>query len=104
MRENARVGELRIRPVDGSTFAGYGPTFDEKLEWINTGDIITIDNSGNVELLANKEDLIVDKSGKILEHWTLEKAICAYDQIKGAQVGLLNERISEWDSRDENCI
>uniref|UniRef100_A0A0M3HYX1 Transferred entry: 1.11.1.24 n=1 Tax=Ascaris lumbricoides TaxID=6252 RepID=A0A0M3HYX1_ASCLU len=45
-----------------------------------------MDTSGGVELLSNKEDLIFDKSGKIIEHWTVEKAICAYDQIKGAQV------------------
>uniref|UniRef100_A0A915BR36 AMP-dependent synthetase/ligase domain-containing protein n=1 Tax=Parascaris univalens TaxID=6257 RepID=A0A915BR36_PARUN len=83
---NRRLGELRIRPVDGSRFLGYGPTFDEQLEWINTGDIVVMDTFGGVELLSNKGDLIFDESGKIIEHWTMEKAICAYDQIKGAQI------------------
>ncbi|VDK18800.1 unnamed protein product [Anisakis simplex] len=83
---NAKIGELRIKPVDGTKFLGYGPKFDGQLDWIDTGDIVSIDANGSVELITSKEDLIVDKNGKIIEHWTMEKTICAYDQVKGAQI------------------
>lgn len=45
-----------------------------------------MDEDGNIDIITNKEDLIVDNSGRLIEHWLLEKALCSHNVIKGAQV------------------
>lgn len=45
-----------------------------------------MDEAGIIEVITNKEDLIVDNSGQLIEHWLLEKAICSHNEVKGAQV------------------
>lgn len=80
------IGELRIKPVYNSKFIGYGPKFDQKADWIDTGDIVKPDRSGGISLIANKDDLVFTTSGKLIEHWVIEKTLCLSDLIKGAQV------------------
>lgn len=31
------VGELKLKPLAGTKFVGYGPNFSAYTEWINTG-------------------------------------------------------------------
>lgn len=45
-----------------------------------------MDETGIIDIITNKEDLIVDNSGQLVEHWVLEKALCAHNDVKGAQV------------------
>ncbi|VDD89699.1 unnamed protein product [Enterobius vermicularis] len=80
------VGVLRIKPVNGSKFIGYGPNFDQNSEWIDTGDVVKLNRSGAISLIANKGDLIFTSSGKLVKHWIIEKTLCLCDFIKGAQV------------------
>ncbi|EJW80451.1 hypothetical protein WUBG_08641, partial [Wuchereria bancrofti] len=82
---NNQSGELCIKAIKGSKFLGYETPYEEELEWIETGDIVTMDEDGIIEIITNKEDLIVDSSGQLIEHWLLEKALCSHNEVKGAQ-------------------
>ncbi|CAD5207091.1 unnamed protein product [Bursaphelenchus okinawaensis] len=81
------IGELRVKPLEKTKFMGYGPDFNANLDWIDTGDIASITKDGNVEILANKSDLIYDRMDHLVEHWKMEKLMAEeYDDIKGVQV------------------
>uniref|UniRef100_A0A0N5ASW6 AMP-binding domain-containing protein n=1 Tax=Syphacia muris TaxID=451379 RepID=A0A0N5ASW6_9BILA len=81
------IGELQIRPVFNSRFFGYGPKFsDGNVEWINTGDVVKLNESGNICLIGNKDDLIFSSNGTLVEYWIIERTLCLCDLIKGAQV------------------
>ncbi|KAI3413401.1 hypothetical protein GPALN_010896 [Globodera pallida] len=55
-----RIGELRLRPLPKTKFVGYGPKFDENADWINTGDVVCIQQDGNVEIITqHKLDLVL---------------------------------------------
>lgn len=51
-----------------------------------TFQIASISREGNVEILANKSDLIYDKEDKLIEHWKIEKILAQYEGIKGVQL------------------
>uniref|UniRef100_A0A1I7VCT7 AMP-binding domain-containing protein n=1 Tax=Loa loa TaxID=7209 RepID=A0A1I7VCT7_LOALO len=82
---NNQIGELCIKAIRGSKFLGYELPYEGNQEWIETGDVVTMDETGIIEIITNKEDLIVDNSGQLIEHWLIEKAICSHNEIKGAQ-------------------
>ncbi|KAF7632256.1 hypothetical protein Mgra_00008324 [Meloidogyne graminicola] len=83
------IGELRLKPLSKTTFLGYGPNFvaNEK-EWVNTGDVVSIQQDGNVEIITqHKEDLIFDKIGRLVEHWRVERLLAQMSQqIRGIQI------------------
>uniref|UniRef100_A0A158Q6V2 AMP-binding domain-containing protein n=1 Tax=Elaeophora elaphi TaxID=1147741 RepID=A0A158Q6V2_9BILA len=83
---NNRSGELCIKAIKGSKFLGYESPYEGVEEWIETGDVVTMDQAGIIDVITNKEDLIVDNAGQFVEHWLLEKALCAHSEVKGAQV------------------
>uniref|UniRef100_A0AAF5Q4V4 AMP-dependent synthetase/ligase domain-containing protein n=3 Tax=Wuchereria bancrofti TaxID=6293 RepID=A0AAF5Q4V4_WUCBA len=90
---NNQSGELCIKAIKGSKFLGYETPYEEELEWIETGDIVTMDEDGIIEIITNKEDLIVDSSGQLIEHWLLEKALCSHNEVKGAQIVALGKKL-----------
>lgn len=49
-------------------------------------DVVKLNRSGAISLIANKGDLIFTSSGKLVKHWIIEKTLCLCDFIKGAQV------------------
>ncbi|VDO49410.1 unnamed protein product, partial [Onchocerca flexuosa] len=55
-------------------------------------DVVTVDEAGFIEVITNKEDLIVDNCGQLIEHWLLEKAICSHNEVKGAQIVALGKK------------
>ncbi|VDK89668.1 unnamed protein product, partial [Onchocerca ochengi] len=83
---NNQSGELYIKAFKGSKFLGYETPYEGGEEWIETGDVVTMDEAGVIEVITNKEDLIVDNSGQLIEHWLLEKALCSHNEVKGAQL------------------
>ncbi|VDN05381.1 unnamed protein product [Thelazia callipaeda] len=91
--ENAKIGELWVKVIKGSKFLGYNPPYEASEEWIETGDVVTVDNVGSLELLANKEDLILNSSGELIEHWSIEKVLCSHNEIKGAQIVALDKKL-----------
>ncbi|VBB31787.1 unnamed protein product [Acanthocheilonema viteae] len=80
-----KSGELCIKPIQGSKFLGYESPYEGMHEWIETGDVVTMDETDIINVITNKDDLIVDNSGQLIEHWLLEKALCAHNEVKGAQ-------------------
>ncbi|KAJ1348531.1 hypothetical protein KIN20_003853 [Parelaphostrongylus tenuis] len=80
------LGLLQIRVYYGSTFMGYAPNINGKEKWVDTGDVARMDDVGSIEIVANKEDLIYDKNGAIVEHWNIERLLNQNDLIKGVQV------------------
>jgi hypothetical protein len=49
-------------------------------------DIAMIDSRGNVELVTNRDDLIRNGKGELIEHWIIERVLSSHDDVKGAQV------------------
>ncbi|CAG9541036.1 unnamed protein product, partial [Cercopithifilaria johnstoni] len=90
---NNQSGELYIKAIKGSKFLGYESPYEGVEEWIETGDVVTMDEAGIIDVITNKEDLIVDNSGQLIEHWLLEKALCAHNEVKGAQIVALNKKL-----------
>ncbi|EJD73972.1 hypothetical protein LOAG_18647 [Loa loa] len=90
---NNQIGELCIKAIRGSKFLGYELPYEGNQEWIETGDVVTMDETGIIEIITNKEDLIVDNSGQLIEHWLIEKAICSHNEIKGAQIVALGKKL-----------
>ncbi|VDK87254.1 unnamed protein product, partial [Litomosoides sigmodontis] len=90
---NNRSGELWIKAIKGSKFLGYEAPYEGVEEWIETGDVVTMDEDGVIDIITNKEDLIVDNSGQLIEHWLLEKALCAHNDVKGAQIVALGKKL-----------
>ncbi|CAJ0585277.1 unnamed protein product, partial [Mesorhabditis spiculigera] len=80
------LGELKIRPFQGSTFAGYSPKLAANEEWIYTGDICRRDFQGNFEVVAQKEDLIYDAGNRLVRHWDTEKNLIRSELLKGCQL------------------
>ncbi|OZC07812.1 AMP-binding enzyme [Onchocerca flexuosa] len=89
---NKQSGELYIKAFKGSKFLGYETPYEGGEEWIETGDVVTVDEAGFIEVITNKEDLIVDNCGQLIEHWLLEKAICSHNEVKGAQIVALGKK------------
>ncbi|KAI1728905.1 AMP-binding enzyme domain-containing protein [Ditylenchus destructor] len=81
-----RVGELRLKPLVKTKFIGYGPKFSDYSEWINTGDVVSIGNDGNIEIITHKDDLVYDRYDKLVEHWRSERLLAQHDDIRGVQV------------------
>uniref|UniRef100_A0A1I8AW31 AMP-binding domain-containing protein n=1 Tax=Meloidogyne hapla TaxID=6305 RepID=A0A1I8AW31_MELHA len=82
------IGELRLKPLSKTTFLGYGPDFVAGQEWISTGDVVSIQQDGNVEIITqHREDLIFDKIGRLVEHWRVERLVAQMSQyIRGIQI------------------
>uniref|UniRef100_A0A914KL57 AMP-dependent synthetase/ligase domain-containing protein n=1 Tax=Meloidogyne incognita TaxID=6306 RepID=A0A914KL57_MELIC len=82
------IGELRLKPLSKTTFLGYGPDFVAGQEWISTGDVVSIQQDGNVDIITqHREDLIFDKIGRLVEHWRVERLVAqTSQQIRGIQI------------------
>uniref|UniRef100_A0A7E4W0G1 AMP-binding domain-containing protein n=1 Tax=Panagrellus redivivus TaxID=6233 RepID=A0A7E4W0G1_PANRE len=85
-RKRADIGELRLHPLMNTKFMGQGPEFKEYSDFIDTGDVVIHTPEGNIEILCHKDDIIYDRHDNLVEHWRLEKAMAAYEGIKGIQV------------------
>uniref|UniRef100_A0A915Q2V6 AMP-dependent synthetase/ligase domain-containing protein n=1 Tax=Setaria digitata TaxID=48799 RepID=A0A915Q2V6_9BILA len=89
-----KLGELLIKAIKGSKFLGYESPYEGgEEEWIETGDIVTMNEAGIIELITNKEDLIIDQSGQLIKHWIIEKALCTHDEVKGAQIIAIGKKL-----------
>uniref|UniRef100_A0AC35F488 AMP-dependent synthetase/ligase domain-containing protein n=1 Tax=Panagrolaimus sp. PS1159 TaxID=55785 RepID=A0AC35F488_9BILA len=83
---NRKIGEMRIRPLLNTKFVGYGPEFNSWKDFIETGDIVSQTNDGNIEIICHREDLIYDRNDHLVEHWKMERLMATYVGIKGVQV------------------
>jgi len=80
-------GEVLVRGeiVSGATWAG-GELRQRESPWLATGDLASIDESGNLRFRGRKKDVIVSASGLNIYPEDLEAALQRQPQVKAAAV------------------
>ena len=90
-------GELWVRGpwVTTEYFGEAGSAADFEDGWLRTGDVVTVDGEGYVELVDRAAD-IIDSGGEWISSIELEEAILAHDGVaEAAVVGAPHERWGE---------
>nr|WP_254525714.1 AMP-binding protein [Natrinema caseinilyticum] len=116
-RDESHRRERRGSPGDGESFGELyvrGPTVineyynrpeanqaDFENGWLKTGDIVTVDESGYLEIVDQKSD-VIKSGGEWISTIELENALMRHDDVlEAAVVGVPDDR---WQERPLACV
>ena len=98
------MGELEVRgPWIASSYYNY-PEADDRWSddgWFRTGDIVTMDSEGYVQITDRSKD-VIKSGGEWISSVDLENAIMGHPAVKEAAVIALPH--TKWDERPLACI
>jgi fatty-acyl-CoA synthase len=96
--DNETLGELWIRgPWITTEYFGHSDTSEESFEngWLRTGDIVTIDDEGYINIVDRAED-IIKSGGEWISSIKIENIIMKHDGvIETAVIGVPDEKWQE---------
>ncbi|THE66212.1 fatty-acid--CoA ligase [Salinadaptatus halalkaliphilus] len=98
-RPDATAADFVSRPV-GET-AGSSEGFSPSEKWLKTGDIVTVDEDGYLEVVDRAKD-VIKSGGEWISSIALENALMAHEAVvEAAVVGVPHEK---WQERPLACV
>jgi fatty-acyl-CoA synthase len=102
--DGATPGELQVRgPWIAAAYHGDPDSFDHFTDdgWLRTGDIVTMDPSGNVRVVDRSKD-VIKSGGEWISSVTLENELMAHPRV--AEAAVIGISDYTWGERPLACV